>query len=284
MRMRLSMPGSAKWTIGFKKGSGTFVRSTLRAVPAKVPDPFLNHAKIGLFGLLIALASAGLATAQTNQASPAPLKHYTKEPVFHLPIKFDEKSRSNILKVQLFVKTATGEWRKPKTEAPADTKSLYLQTPADGEYWFTLVTFDFRGERTPQNLNRLGSEDIVMVIVDTQAPTFDLLPVKAPNGDVLLRCVVTDANPDYKAVRVAYRGTDLAMHNLEQVPGQQGAFRVPGPEIFDEPMRVTVTDLALNTTTREVNLQDTAARLWPGRQTAPSSCRPFRRFRRRLPA
>ena len=30
----------------FKKGSGTFVRSTLRAVPAKVPDPFLNHARI----------------------------------------------------------------------------------------------------------------------------------------------------------------------------------------------------------------------------------------------
>jgi hypothetical protein len=27
-----------------KKGSGTFVRNTLRAVPAKVPDPFLNHA------------------------------------------------------------------------------------------------------------------------------------------------------------------------------------------------------------------------------------------------
>src|SRR5260370_30295565 len=29
---------------GFKKGTGTFVRSTLRAVPAKVPDSFLNHA------------------------------------------------------------------------------------------------------------------------------------------------------------------------------------------------------------------------------------------------
>ena len=29
---------------GFKKGSGTVVRSTLRAVPATVPDPFLNHA------------------------------------------------------------------------------------------------------------------------------------------------------------------------------------------------------------------------------------------------
>jgi hypothetical protein len=29
----------------FKKGSGTVVRSTLRAVPATVPDPFLNRAK-----------------------------------------------------------------------------------------------------------------------------------------------------------------------------------------------------------------------------------------------
>src|SRR5262249_12022615 len=29
-------------SFGVKKGSGTFVRSTLRAVPAKVPDPFLT--------------------------------------------------------------------------------------------------------------------------------------------------------------------------------------------------------------------------------------------------
>ena len=28
---------------GFKKGSGTVVQSTLRAVPATVPDPFLNR-------------------------------------------------------------------------------------------------------------------------------------------------------------------------------------------------------------------------------------------------
>ena len=28
-----------------KKGAGTVVQSTLRAVPATVPDPFLNHAQ-----------------------------------------------------------------------------------------------------------------------------------------------------------------------------------------------------------------------------------------------
>jgi len=32
----------------FKKGSGTFVRSTLRAVPAKVPDPFLSPGSKGV--------------------------------------------------------------------------------------------------------------------------------------------------------------------------------------------------------------------------------------------
>jgi hypothetical protein len=31
----------------FKKGSGTVVPSTLRAVPATVPDPFLNPAESG---------------------------------------------------------------------------------------------------------------------------------------------------------------------------------------------------------------------------------------------
>jgi hypothetical protein len=37
--------GLSRWLAWFKKGSGTFVRSTLRAVPAKVPDPFLNQVR-----------------------------------------------------------------------------------------------------------------------------------------------------------------------------------------------------------------------------------------------
>jgi UDPglucose--hexose-1-phosphate uridylyltransferase len=36
----------------FKKGSGTVVRSTLRAVPATVPDPFLNHANDGFYRVM----------------------------------------------------------------------------------------------------------------------------------------------------------------------------------------------------------------------------------------
>ena len=43
IREQLSNMG-LDWTDEFKKGSGTVVRSTLRAVPATVPDPFLNQA------------------------------------------------------------------------------------------------------------------------------------------------------------------------------------------------------------------------------------------------
>ena len=43
----------AHYLAWFKTGSGTFVRSTLRAVPAKVPDPLLNHAKQCAIGILV---------------------------------------------------------------------------------------------------------------------------------------------------------------------------------------------------------------------------------------
>ena len=75
---------------------------------------------------------------------------------------------NNILKVQLYIKTAGGDWQM-RDEAPPTQKAFTFKVPADGEFWFTLVTFDFRGERTPQNLNRLTADDIVMVVVDTQA-------------------------------------------------------------------------------------------------------------------
>ena len=55
--------------LGFKKGSGTVVRSTPRAVPATVPDPFLSHAAAGL-------SARAKLTAQTAVATIAALLVY----------------------------------------------------------------------------------------------------------------------------------------------------------------------------------------------------------------
>ena len=114
----------------------------------RVALPESARCTVGLLGLLLALANAGLAGAQTNLPNQASPKHYTKEPQFHLPIRFDDKQRPSIQKVQLFVKTAGGEWQL-RDEAPPTQKAFTFKAPADGEYWFTLVTYDLRGDAHP---------------------------------------------------------------------------------------------------------------------------------------
>jgi len=58
-------PRSGRYCAWFKKGSGTVVRSTLRAVPATVPDPFLNRS-LPLEGAP-ASSGPGLRTASWGQ-------------------------------------------------------------------------------------------------------------------------------------------------------------------------------------------------------------------------
>ena len=64
----------------FKKGSGTDVRSTLRAVPATVPDPFLNHADLKLIICHLGQGSSATAVrggvAVTNTMGFTPLEGF----------------------------------------------------------------------------------------------------------------------------------------------------------------------------------------------------------------
>src|SRR5208282_3042938 len=73
---KVTSTGKAAW---FEKGSGTFVRSTLRALRAKVPDPFSNHAgkavmkHTPLFLALWLALGIGIAPAAEWQAAKGPL-------------------------------------------------------------------------------------------------------------------------------------------------------------------------------------------------------------------
>jgi hypothetical protein len=211
-----------------------------------------------LLAAVLVFAVTVLARANPPAGDP---KHYTRESVFHLPIRIDEKSRASIREVQLYLRTPNTAWQRID-QAPPTQQSFKYKAPADGEYWFTLVTIDTKGTAVPNpaELSKLGVEDIVMVVVDTQPPAFDLQPTKVASGDLLLRCIVSDANPDPKGIKISYRGQDQAAHVLEPLPGQPGVFRVPSPEVFLNPVQVSVTDLAGNTTTREVPLADNVAR------------------------
>jgi hypothetical protein len=217
---------------------------------------------IGLVPLVPALVTVGLAADPIGSTDRTQGKHYTKELVFHLPVSLQEKMRSNIRELQLFMKTSNGDWQC-KEIAPATQRSFTFRAPADGEYWFALVTVDTKGAQMPNDLSRLPPGEIIKVVVDTQAPTFDLRPVKLANGDVVLRCLVNDANPDPTAIKIVCQGSDEVMRAMEPKSGMPGVFRVNGPEDFANPVHVTVTDLAGNTTSNDVNLQESVAKLWP---------------------
>ncbi|HYV38999.1 MAG TPA: hypothetical protein VE988_25160 [Gemmataceae bacterium] len=222
---------------------------------------------IGLLALAPAFFNCGFTVAQTGSVEPVAGKYYTNDRVFDLPIKIDQAARGSTREVQLFVKPAGGEWQKQQVAAPWQPAFKY-KTPADGEYWFTLVTVNNKGEQLPPDLNRLSGSEVLMVVVDTQLPTFDVQPIKAANGDLLVRCVVNDANPDYQSLRIVYQGPDQSPHFLEPVVAQPGTFRAPNAEIFANPLRVSAKDLAGNLGARNVNLQELVAKLMPTPQPA----------------
>jgi hypothetical protein len=214
---------------------------------------------IMLLALVPVLTHAAVASAQGTPAD-GPHKHYTAKADFGLPININEQARPTIQEVQLWMKRPTGDWQRIDSAKPSQPQFQY-RAPQDGEYWFTLVTVDNKGMPTPADLNRLAADTIVMVVVDTQPPSLDVQPMKMGNGDLALRCTVSDANPDYKTMRVSYRGSDQLVHLLDAYPGQPTMFRVQSPEVFLGPVRVSLKDLAGNETVREFNLQETVAKV-----------------------
>jgi hypothetical protein len=209
----------------------------------------------GLPTLLAAFVLVGLAgsalRANPPAGEPAGNKHYTRDAVFRLPIRIEDKARSTIKEVQLYVKVGQGEWQF-KEKAPSSQEAFKFKAPQDGEYCFTLVTVDTKGFATPSDLTHLAADDIVVVVVDTEPPTFDLKPLRPANGDLLLQCVVRDANPDYRTLKITYRGDDQLIRALEHMPGQPGVFRVPSSEVLRKPVHVSMTDLAGNTAARDI--------------------------------
>jgi hypothetical protein len=215
---------------------------------------------VSLMAVATVLAIAGAAHAQTGAAENG--KFYTKQPTFHLPINIDDKTRNGIQEVQLYVKAPGSEWMRSQA-APPTRGSFEYRAIGDGEYWFTLMTVDKRGVVTPSDVSKAAPDEIIKVIVDTQPPMIDLQTIKLPNGELQLRCTVFDANPDPRSLRITWKGRDQMMHTLEPVPGLAGTYRIPAPEVFLMPVRVSVSDLAGNTTTEDVNLQNVPAQL-PG--------------------
>jgi hypothetical protein len=211
---------------------------------------------------LLAGLALGRAAAQ-SQAEPAAGvkdpgsgKIYTSKTAFDLPVNIDERALPNVQKVVLFVKIGQGPWAEAQSVLPHQ-KKFHYQAPGDGEYWFSVVTVDRSGAVTPRDVSK--EPPGLMVVVDTQPPTFELQPSTLTDGRPSLRCLLHDSNPDYQALKITYRGPDGTARALEPAPGQPGHFRIPGPELLNSWVRVLATDRCGNSVTRDINLKELTA-------------------------
>ena len=221
-----------------------------------------------------------LCTALTHSALPAraqapagqmPDKIYTKSSSFDLPVLMKDNTQQSLREVNLWVKAPAGNWVKQDTALPSASKFSY-RVQQDGEYWFNLVTVDNQGRMTPPDVTTAPPG--LRVVVDTKPPVIEVQASPADQGDYMLRCTVQDANPNPSSLRAVARAT-VGEVNLDA--SQPGVYRVR-PELLSCPIRITVSDLAGNSTTREVgDGQGTSGRPQPsrapGRRCAPARAR-----------
>jgi hypothetical protein len=186
-------------------------------------------------------------------AGPTPRKVYTRKTTFNLPVHIEERERSNLNEVRLYVKSSlSGPWT-PAKSAPPTQASFTYQVPQDGEYWFSVATLDKAGRQSPPDVSREAPG--LIVVVDTQKPEINLKKISLVSGEPYIQCEIRDANLDPTKVKVEYQAADQTWEPLEPLPDQPGIYRFPNAEQFRGVVRASATDRAGNTGHQEVNFQ-----------------------------
>jgi hypothetical protein len=202
------------------------------------------------------IASLALGVGSTAAQSPPPI--FTKNAALRLPVQLDERSRAEVAQVKLYVRGPSGRWECVQT-APSSQTAFDFRAPADGEYLFTFVTVDRRGNANPPSVETAPSHRAV--VVDTTPPDVAAQPIPV-RGERAIQCQVRDANPDMTSLKVAYLSADNTWQPLALMsPDTPTVFRVPNAGVLESKIRVTVADRAGNRTVREIDLGDPTAPL-----------------------
>jgi hypothetical protein len=207
------------------------------------------------------LIFASAVGAQTPPSAPASrqtmAKTYMSKNVFYLPVIIDERARTNLREVQLYVKeNPTRPWML-KEKAPPSATGFTYRGMQDGEYWFAVVTVDKNGRMTPADL--AAEPPGLVVVLDTQLPQVEVRPLPASGDGLVVRCEVRDANPDPMKTRLEYQTADRVWRGAAVLPNQPDTFVIPQQALFNGLVRVSATDRAGNSATREINLGALAA-------------------------
>lgn len=203
-------------------------------------------------------------------AAEQPQKTYLNKGIIQLPIQIDDRLRSQIQEIRLFVKDRPGAaWTMHSKGSGAQT-AFTFQAPRDGEYAFAMVTVDRQGRCSPADVAQ--EPPGLVVVVDRQAPQLDLQNLGSSPEGQRVQCDVRDANVDPLKTRFFYQTGDKQFRPLEPEQGRPNVWCVPAQAVFTGVIRVEAMDLAGNPVGHEGNVsQLSGARGVPAAAGTPTA-------------
>jgi hypothetical protein len=219
-------------------------------------------------GLMLLPGLGTLAGARAQAPAPQlPPKSYWNKQAFDLPVDIDDRFRSGLREIHLYSKAHPSRpWVLMAKEGPG-AKVFRVRPTQDGEYWFTVVTVDQRGNQTPRDLSHEGPG--VIVVHDTQPPQVDVRGLQNTPDGQLVQCEIRDGNPDPAKTRFEYQTADKVWRGGGAVPNRPDAFLIPAQAPFTGTVRVTAVDRAGNKTVRELNVGTAAVGEGAGPRNLP---------------
>jgi hypothetical protein len=211
----------------------------------------LGSVVLGL-GLTTPLAALAQGQPAAVDVARLPEKLYMSKNSFFLPVTIDERARASIREVRLYVREGVGGRWLLKDSAPPSQPGFNYRLAQDGEYWFAVVAVDQAGKASPADVTQEFPD--IIVVLDTQGPQVELKALPSSPEGICVRCDVRDANPNPFLTKFEYQTADQNWRQVEPMPGQADCFYMPRQAVLTGMCRVSCTDRAQNTTTREFNL------------------------------
>lgn len=173
-------------------------------------------------------------------------RRFSKNREFILPFNLSDAEKTQVTQVNLFVRTPGEGWRKHDSLDPSAGRFRFM-VPADGEYWFNIVTSDKQGRLNPVDTNNMVPA--LRVMVDTQPPLVELAPKQAGNEiRALLTC--DDRHLDTGSIKVEIQESGKPWRELQAIAGHPGHYPVPAGESCR--LRAQAADFAGNIGTAEL--------------------------------
>ena len=154
--------------------------------------------------LLFQFTTLGLAQKSFEGRERPSLKPVvTRQTTFTIPFQTNNTTQSipQAIEVQLHVSRNGGvRWQLYSREHPT-AGSFRFHAPTDGHYWYAVRTVDGQGRHFPRRVEHPE----LLVIVDTDPPTINLLAKVGTTGDVQTRWEVADLQLDVASLRLEYQ-------------------------------------------------------------------------------